>query len=111
MFALNGVADVMVGVVARRSYALLQVRAATIQAVGSMCSILTPQQFETQLPRILTAMLALYKRDANHLPITMGLCQLLDVSIRDDSQVHFYINLLYLLFLLIYFQKESLLLL
>jgi hypothetical protein len=58
-----------------------------------MCAILTPQQFETQLPRILTAMLALYKRDANHLPITMGLCQLLDVSIRDDSQVwnvHFY---------------------
>lgn len=52
-----------------------------------MCSILMPQQFETQLPRILTAMLALYKKDANHLPITMGLCQLLDVAIRDESQV------------------------
>ncbi len=64
-----------------------------------MCSILTPQQFETQLPRILTAMLALYKRDANHLPITMGLCQLLDVSIRDDSQVHFFIHLFYFQFI------------
>jgi len=52
-----------------------------------MCSIIAPQQFENQLPRILSAMLALYKKDSNHLPITMGLCQLLDVAIRDESQV------------------------
>lgn len=69
------------------NFLTFKVRAATIQAVGSMCAILMPQQFETQLPRILTAMLALYKKDANHLPITMGLCQLLDVAIRDESQV------------------------
>ncbi len=48
-----------------------QVRGASIQAVGSMSAILTTQQLEQQLPKMLTSMLALYKKDKNHLSITM----------------------------------------
>lgn len=50
---------------------LYQVRAATVQAVGAMCALLTPVQFEQQLPKIIQGMLALYKKDKEHVAITM----------------------------------------
>eukprot|EP01087_Luapelamoeba_hula_P005831 TRINITY_DN1587_c0_g1_i1.p1 TRINITY_DN1587_c0_g1~~TRINITY_DN1587_c0_g1_i1.p1 ORF type:complete len:1410 (-),score=232.80 TRINITY_DN1587_c0_g1_i1:1013-5242(-) len=64
-----------------------KVRAATVQTIGSMCAILTPSQFEVQLPKILAGMLALYKKDKDHLPVTMGMCVVLEVAVKDESRV------------------------
>ncbi|KAL6063739.1 HEAT repeat domain containing protein [Balamuthia mandrillaris] len=65
----------------------VKVRTATIQAVGSMCAVLTTSQFESQLSRLLTGILALYKKDKDHLPLTMGLCVILEVAIKDESRM------------------------
>jgi len=64
-----------------------KVRAATVQAVGAMCALLTPVQFEQQLPKIIQGMLGLYKKDKEHVAITMGMCTLLEVAVRDQNRV------------------------
>ena len=43
---------------------------AIIQATGYMVEAMEREQFEAQLPKIITGILAAYKRDKVHLPIT-----------------------------------------
>ena len=62
-----------------------KVRLATIKALGSMCAVMTRQQFDEQLPRLLPALLALYKKESQHLPITQGMCSVLSVAVKDDA--------------------------
>jgi len=63
-----------------------KVRAATVKAVGSVCAVLTRAQFESQLPRVLPAILNMYKKDHDHLAITQGLTSVLTVGVRDGSR-------------------------
>lgn len=61
----------------------------TIQAIGSMCAIMSREQFESQLPRLVNGILNMYKKekDVKHLPITQGLYNILSVATRDNSTV------------------------
>jgi hypothetical protein len=62
-----------------------QVRLATIKSLGSMCAVMTRANFEDQLPRLLPALLALYKKEKEQLPITQGMCSVLAVAVKDNS--------------------------
>lgn len=64
-----------------------KVKLATIKALGSMCAVMPRANFEEQLPRLLPALLALYKKEKKHLPITQGMCSVLSVAVKDGSQV------------------------
>jgi hypothetical protein len=64
-----------------------KVRLATVQAIGNMCAVMPHEQFETQLPRIIPGVLALYKKEKNHLPITQALSMVLSVGVNNNSQV------------------------
>lgn len=58
-----------------------------MRALGAVMAVLTSEQFDAQLPRVLPAMLALYKKDAkNHLAITQGMVALLTVGVRGGSR-------------------------
>jgi len=60
------------------------VRLATIQSIGSMCNIMTPEQFEGQLQKLVTTFLNLYKteEEEDHLQITQGFYNILSVAAR-----------------------------
>jgi len=49
------------------------VRLATIQAVGHMCALMSKEQFESQVPKIIPHILGMYKKEApsEHTPITL----------------------------------------
>ena len=47
-----------------------QLRLAIIQATGFMAETMEREQFDAQLPKIITGILAAYKKDKIHLPIT-----------------------------------------
>eukprot|EP00005_Dracoamoeba_jomungandri_P008470 CAMPEP_0174265646 /NCGR_PEP_ID=MMETSP0439-20130205/27313_1 /TAXON_ID=0 /ORGANISM="Stereomyxa ramosa, Strain Chinc5" /LENGTH=1648 /DNA_ID=CAMNT_0015352207 /DNA_START=52 /DNA_END=4994 /DNA_ORIENTATION=- len=64
-----------------------KVRTVTLQAVGAMCAILAQEEFENQLPKIISSVLSMYKKDKEHLPITLGLCTILEVAIKDENRV------------------------
>jgi hypothetical protein len=61
------------------------VRLATIKSLGSMCAVMTRANFAEQLPRLLPALLALYKKEKEQLPITQGMCSVLAVAAKDNS--------------------------
>jgi len=64
-----------------------KVRLATVQAIGNMCAVMPQEQFEAQLPRIIPGVLALYKKEKNHLPITQALTMVLSVGVKNGSQM------------------------
>lgn len=64
-----------------------KVKLATVEATGSMCSVMKRAQFENQLAKILSTLLSMYKKDKEHLPVTKGLCEVLTVAIQDESRV------------------------
>lgn len=59
-----------------------KVRLATVQAVGSMCAVLSREQFEIQVPKIIPTIVGMYKKEKDFLPITQALCSVLDVGVR-----------------------------
>jgi hypothetical protein len=63
------------------------VRLATIQALGSICAVLSRDQLEQQLPKLIPALLQMYKKEKDHLPITQGLNVLLEVATKDGSRI------------------------
>eukprot|EP01094_Clydonella_sp_ATCC50884_P016628 TRINITY_DN2764_c0_g1_i4.p1 TRINITY_DN2764_c0_g1~~TRINITY_DN2764_c0_g1_i4.p1 ORF type:complete len:993 (-),score=383.24 TRINITY_DN2764_c0_g1_i4:263-3241(-) len=64
-----------------------KVRLAVAQAVGNMCAVMPQEQFEAQLPRLLPGLLALYKKEKNHLPITQALTMVLSASVKNESEM------------------------
>lgn len=54
-----------------------------------MCAIMSRDQFESQLPRLVNGILNMYKKekDVKHLPITQGFYNILSVATRDNSTV------------------------
>jgi len=61
------------------------VRLATMQAVGHMCALMSREQFESQVPKIIPQILNMYKKEAplDHLPIT--LVREHSISLLDDG--------------------------
>ncbi|XP_064262515.1 maestro heat-like repeat-containing protein family member 1, partial [Passer domesticus] len=55
-----------------------KVRLAVLEALGPMSSLLAPEQLQEQLPRLLPAVLGLYRRHPEPFPISKSLCQLLE---------------------------------
>lgn len=66
-----------------------KVRLAAFQAVGHMCALMKPEHFEQQVPKVIPALLAMYKKEkeADFLPITQSLSSILEVGSRTDSNV------------------------
>eukprot|EP00026_Physarum_polycephalum_P000352 Phypoly_transcript_00352.p1 GENE.Phypoly_transcript_00352~~Phypoly_transcript_00352.p1 ORF type:complete len:1660 (+),score=332.46 Phypoly_transcript_00352:97-5076(+) len=59
-----------------------KVRLATIQAVGSIFAILARDQFESQVVKLIQGIIACYKKEKDHLPITHALASVLDCGVR-----------------------------
>ena len=57
-----------------------------MQAIGSICAVLSRDQFEAQLPKLVPTILSFYKKEKDHLPITQGFNVVLDVCIKDGSR-------------------------
>ncbi|XP_039576312.1 maestro heat-like repeat-containing protein family member 1, partial [Passer montanus] len=55
-----------------------KVRLAVLEALGPMSALLAPEQLQEQLPRLLPAVLGLYRRHPEPFPISKSLCQLLE---------------------------------
>ena len=66
-----------------------KVRLAAFQAVGHMCALMKPEHFEQQVPKVIPALLAMYKKEkeTDFLPITQSLCSILEVGCKTESNV------------------------
>ncbi|KAM4581297.1 maestro heat-like repeat-containing protein family member 1 isoform 1-T1 [Odontesthes bonariensis] len=65
----------------------LKLRMTVAEAVGSMCHLMASEKLEEQIPRIIPAILALYKKNNEHYVISKSLCQVLDASVNMGSRV------------------------
>ncbi|XP_054898054.1 maestro heat-like repeat-containing protein family member 1 isoform X1 [Poeciliopsis prolifica] len=57
------------------------------EAVGSMCHLMASDKLEEQLPRIIPAIVSLYKKNTEHYVISKSLCQVLEASVNMGSRV------------------------
>ncbi|KAM9723202.1 maestro heat-like repeat-containing protein family member 1 isoform 1-T1 [Menidia menidia] len=64
-----------------------KLRMTVAEAVGSMCHLMASDKLEEQIPRIIPAILSLYKKNNEHLVISKSLCQVLDVAVNMGSRV------------------------
>eukprot|EP01133_Synstelium_polycarpum_P020470 gene20470-24563_t len=64
-----------------------KVRLVTIQAIGSICAILSIEQLDAQVARIVQGVLALLKKEKDLLPITQALCTILDVCVKNNLKL------------------------
>ncbi|XP_013858806.1 maestro heat-like repeat-containing protein family member 1 isoform X2 [Austrofundulus limnaeus] len=64
-----------------------KLRLTVAEAVGSMCHLMPSEKLEEQLPRIVPAIMSLYKKNTEHYIISKSLCQVLDASINMGSRV------------------------
>lgn len=66
-----------------------KVRLAAFQAVGHMCALMKPEHFDQQVPKVIPALLAMYKKEkeADFLPITQSLSSILEVGSKTESNV------------------------
>ena len=64
-----------------------KVRITCIQALGSMCLILTRDQLDVQVPKLIPVILQMYKKEKELLPITQGLSMILEAAIKDGNRV------------------------
>lgn len=51
---------------------------ATIEAMGHICGVLSVEHYAAAVPRVVPAMLQLYRKERNFLPITQGLSLVLE---------------------------------
>jgi len=56
-------------------------------AIGFMAETMARDQFEAQLPKIITNILGMYKKEKKLLAITQGLGLVLDVAVQDKNRV------------------------
>lgn len=64
-----------------------RVRLAVVESLGQMSLVMERAQFEAQLPKMLPAVIALYKKHTDQLPITRGICNILNAAVLDGSRV------------------------
>ncbi|KAF3840089.1 hypothetical protein F7725_018806 [Dissostichus mawsoni] len=57
------------------------------EAVGSMCHLMASDKLEEQIPKLIPAILSLYKKNNEHYIISKSLCQVLDASVSMSSRV------------------------
>ncbi len=63
-----------------------KVRVTTLQALGSMCLVLSKEQLETQLPKLIPVFLEVYKKEKDQLPITQGFFMVLEAATREGNR-------------------------
>uniref|UniRef100_A0A8C9VSY4 Maestro heat-like repeat-containing protein family member 1 n=1 Tax=Scleropages formosus TaxID=113540 RepID=A0A8C9VSY4_SCLFO len=65
----------------------LKVRLTVAEALGSMSALMAPEKLEEQFPRLVSAILALYKKSPEPHIISKSLCQILDASSNVSTRV------------------------
>ncbi|XP_061572342.1 maestro heat-like repeat-containing protein family member 1 [Cololabis saira] len=64
-----------------------KLRLTVAEAVGSLCHLMPSDKLEEQIPRIIPAIMSLYKKNNEHYVISKSLCQVLDASVNMGSRV------------------------
>ncbi|XP_074539484.1 maestro heat-like repeat-containing protein family member 1 isoform X1 [Halichoeres trimaculatus] len=64
-----------------------KLRLTVAEAVGSMCHLMASDKLEEQIPKLIPAILSLYKKNNEHYVISKSLCQVLDASLNMGSRV------------------------
>ncbi|XP_019946928.2 maestro heat-like repeat-containing protein family member 1 isoform X1 [Paralichthys olivaceus] len=64
-----------------------KLRLTVAEAVGSMCHLMASDKLEEQIPKLIPAILSLYKKNNEHYIISKSLCQVLDASVNMGSRV------------------------
>ncbi|XP_029958585.1 maestro heat-like repeat-containing protein family member 1 isoform X2 [Salarias fasciatus] len=64
-----------------------KLRLTVAEAVGSMCHLMASDKLEEQIPKIVPAILSLYKKNNEHYIISKSLCQVLEASVNMGSRV------------------------
>uniref|UniRef100_A0A8D0D6V9 Maestro heat-like repeat family member 1 n=1 Tax=Sander lucioperca TaxID=283035 RepID=A0A8D0D6V9_SANLU len=64
-----------------------KLRLTVAEAVGSMCHLMASDKLEEQIPKLIPAILSLYKKNNEHYVISKSLCQILDASVSMGSRV------------------------
>ncbi|XP_034031218.1 maestro heat-like repeat-containing protein family member 1 isoform X2 [Thalassophryne amazonica] len=64
-----------------------KVRLTVAEALGSMCHLMASDKLEEQIPKLLPALLTLYKKNSEHYIISKSLCLVLDASVTMGSRV------------------------
>ncbi|XP_068179896.1 maestro heat-like repeat-containing protein family member 1 isoform X2 [Antennarius striatus] len=64
-----------------------KLRLTVAEALGSMCHLMASDKLEENIPKLIPAMLSLYKKNNEHYIISKSLCQVIDASINMGSRV------------------------
>ncbi|XP_068612025.1 maestro heat-like repeat-containing protein family member 1 [Brachionichthys hirsutus] len=64
-----------------------KLRLTVAEAVCSMCHLMASDKLEEHIPKLIPAMLSLYKKNNEHYLISKSLCQVIDASINMGSRV------------------------
>uniref|UniRef100_A0A3Q3WCT8 Uncharacterized protein n=1 Tax=Mola mola TaxID=94237 RepID=A0A3Q3WCT8_MOLML len=64
-----------------------KLRLTVAEAVGSMCHLMACEKLEEQIPKLIPAILSLYKKNSEHYIISKSLCQVLDASVNTGSRL------------------------
>lgn len=64
-----------------------KLRLTVAEALGSMSHLMAQDKLEEQLPKLIPAMLGLYKKNPEHYIISKSLCQILEASVNMGSRV------------------------
>uniref|UniRef100_UPI0037E92988 maestro heat-like repeat-containing protein family member 1 n=1 Tax=Semicossyphus pulcher TaxID=241346 RepID=UPI0037E92988 len=64
-----------------------KLRLTVAEAVGSMSHLMASDKLEEQIPKLIPAILSLYKKNNEHYVISKSLCQVLDASLNMGSRV------------------------
>lgn len=64
-----------------------KLRLTVAEAVGSMCHLMASDKLEEQIPKLIPAIVSLYKKNSEHYIISKSLCQVLDASVDMGSRV------------------------
>ncbi|XP_049585249.1 maestro heat-like repeat-containing protein family member 1 isoform X1 [Syngnathus scovelli] len=64
-----------------------KLRLTVAEAVGSMCHLMASDKLEEHIPKLIPAILSLYKKTNEHYIISKSLCHVLDASVNMGSRV------------------------
>ncbi|GAM28545.1 hypothetical protein SAMD00019534_117210, partial [Acytostelium subglobosum LB1] len=61
-----------------------KVRLVTIQAIGSICAILSVEQLDAQANRLISGLMPMFKKEKDLLPVCQALTNILDVCVKHE---------------------------
>ncbi|XP_061529897.1 maestro heat-like repeat-containing protein family member 1 isoform X2 [Phycodurus eques] len=64
-----------------------KLRLTVAEAVGSMCHLMASDKLEEQIPKLIPAILSLFKKNNEHYIISKSLCHILDASVNMGSRL------------------------